>query len=107
LANELKATKNQGASPDLGEEELEEILSETDSPEPEPTLNLVDEIDAILQKHVAADSTLASRSIRLQQPPDGLLQIVVDGSVYEHPNDIEDAGVRRVLKQALKEWEGT
>lgn len=67
--------------------------------------NLVSEIDLILQRHLATDERLAQRSIHLRQPPGQLLQIVVDGRVYEHPNDIEDPHVKAVLKQALKEWE--
>ena len=71
----------------------------------QPGVNLVGEIDSILQKHVIANARLAHRSIHLRQPPGGLLQIVVDDRVYEHPNDIEDDDVRQILKQALKEWE--
>lgn len=72
-----------------------------------PGINLVAEIDQILQKHVSADERLARRNIHLRQAPGKMLQIVVDGNVYEHPNDIEDATVRGVLKQALKEWESS
>ena len=68
-------------------------------------VNLVGEIDTILQKHVIANAQLAHRNIHLRQPPGGLLQIVVDDRVYEHPNDIEDDDVRQVLRRALKEWE--
>lgn len=71
----------------------------------ETGINLVGEIDTILQRHVAADEQMARRNIHLRQAPGKMLQIVVDGHVYEHPNDIEDASVRQVLKQALKEWE--
>jgi hypothetical protein len=68
-------------------------------------VNLVAEIDSILQKHVAANGQLAHRHIHLRQAPGQLLQIVVDGKTYEHPNEIEDEDVRQALKQALKEWE--
>jgi hypothetical protein len=68
-------------------------------------VNLVAEIDQILQRYVASDERIAHRSIHLRQPPGGLLQIVVDGKVYEHPNEVEDQTVREALKNALKEWE--
>lgn len=70
-----------------------------------PGVNLVAEIDQILQRHVQGSDELAHRSIHLRQTPGELLQIVVDGRVYKHPNDIEDVRVRDVLKRALKEWE--
>jgi hypothetical protein len=68
-------------------------------------VNLVAQIDAILQKHVAASDLLAHRSIHLRQTQGDHLQIIVDGEVYHHPNDIEDEGVKRALKRALQEWE--
>lgn len=79
-----------------------EELPETDSA---PALNLVEQIDRIFQRHLAANGRLANRYIHLRQQPGQLLQIVVDGKVYEHPNDIEDEDVKRALKSALREWE--
>lgn len=73
----------------------------------ESGMNLVAEIDHILQRHVAADEQLAGRHIHLRQAPGEMLQIVVDGHVYEHPNEVEDASVRRVLRQALRDWESS
>lgn len=71
----------------------------------ESPINLVDEIDQILQRHLAANDQLAQRSISLRQAHGEQLQIVVDGRVFRHPNEIEDEEVKKVLKQALKEWE--
>lgn len=76
-----------------------------DTSAPAGGINLVAAIDRILQKHVATNEQLARRTIHLRQSPGQALQIVVDNKVYEHPNDIEDEEVRRVLKQALREWE--
>lgn len=69
------------------------------------TVNLVHEIDLILQRHLAANDRLANRTIGLRQGQGQALQIIVDGKVYRHPNEIADEEVKNVLKQALKEWE--
>jgi len=90
---------------DLGIEGPPLRLEEAEAGTSSPGVNLVAEIDLLLQKHIAANEELAQRSIHLRQSLGELLQIVVDGKVYEHPNDIEDAGVKEALKRALKEWE--
>ena len=69
------------------------------------SVNIVDEIDLILQRRLAANEQLAHRSIKLRQAQGERLQIVVDGKVYQHPNEIADEEVKQVLKQALQEWE--
>lgn len=71
----------------------------------EAPVNLVSEIDLILQRHLAANDQLAQRSVRLSQTQGERLQIVVDGKVFHHPNEIEDEDVKQALKQALREWE--
>jgi hypothetical protein len=60
-----------------------------------------------LQKHVNAEPELESRSIRLASEANGGLYIVVDGQVYQRPEDIPDIEVRKVLRAALKEWDST
>jgi hypothetical protein len=70
-------------------------------------LNIVDQIDAILQKHIAADPALAGRSIHLVQDPAGGLRIEVDGHFYQRPREIEEDEIQQVIKQALKEWESS
>jgi hypothetical protein len=86
--------------------ELENVRVQLDSPpRPSGPPNLVAEIDAILQRHLAQDPALRNRYIHLEQPPSGILQIRVDNSVYEHPQEIEDETVRGVIKKALQEWE--
>lgn len=111
LEMELKAASRQGSETGpldvdtlLEDEPVASVEPET-TLEPEPTLNLVAEIDAILQKHLSAEPELADRSIHLEQPPGGVLQVVVDGERYDRPTDIDDPDIRLVLKKALKEWE--
>ncbi|HEX6385715.1 MAG TPA: hypothetical protein VF177_13675 [Anaerolineae bacterium] len=68
---------------------------------------LVQQIDAILQRYVAADPELARRSIHLVQDPNGGLQIEVDGKYYRRPREIEDRKIQLVIKRALKDWESS
>lgn len=75
------------------------------APVAEPKATLAEQIDAILQKYVQADSSLAKRSIHLYSAPAGGLQIEVDGRRFERPTEIEDRQVQLVIKMALKEWE--
>ena len=70
-------------------------------------LNLVEQIDTMLQRYVAADPELARRSIHLVQDPNGGLQIEVDGKYYRRPREIEDRTIQLVIKRALKDWESS
>jgi hypothetical protein len=70
-------------------------------------LSLVEQVDAILQRHLLADPELAGRKIHLVQDAKGGLIIDVDGKRYERPRDIENPQIQMMIKQALKEWEST
>jgi hypothetical protein len=80
------------------------IPTRVEGPEAKPTL--VEQIDAVLQKYLAVDSSLANRSIHLEQAPGGGLRICVDGRHFQRPGDIEERAIQLALKMALKEWEG-
>lgn len=73
------------------------------APSREPTV--VEQIDAILQKHIAADPSLAQRSIHLEQNPSGGLRIQVDGTYYQKPAEITETKIQILIKRALEEWE--
>jgi hypothetical protein len=85
-------------------------LPESDPPSPmeiaSPRLTIVQQIDAVLQKYLAAEPSLATRSIHLEQAPAGGLHICVDGRYFQRPGDIEEREIQLALKMALKEWEG-
>lgn len=70
-------------------------------------LSLVEQVDAILQRHLLADPELAGRKIHLVQDTGGGLIIDVDGKRYERPRDIENPQIQMMIKRALKEWEAT
>lgn len=77
------------------------------SPTPSQSLNPVEQIDAILQRYVAADPELTARSIHLKQHPAGGLAIEVDGRAYQRPREIEDERIQVLIKKAIKEWESS
>jgi hypothetical protein len=70
-------------------------------------LNLVEQVDAILQRHLLKDPELGDRKIHLVQDAGGGLIIDVDGKRYERPREIDDPRIQNIIKQALKEWEAT
>lgn len=67
--------------------------------------SLVEQIDEVLQKHVAADLKLAGRSVHLRQSDAQGMRIEVDGQLYNRPREIEDKRVQIAIKRALREWE--
>lgn len=68
-------------------------------------LSIVEQIDAIVQKHLANEPKMEGRSIHLEQSPAGGLHIKVDGEYYQRPAEIQDRDVQLLIKMALKEWE--
>lgn len=70
-------------------------------------LSLVEQVDAILQRHLLADPELAEHKIHLVQDANGGLIIDVDGKRYQRPRDIENPQIQIMIKRALKEWEST
>lgn len=72
--------------------------------EPAKPQSIAEQIDAILQKHLAMDPKMSSRSVRLRQNATGGLRIEVDGKLYEKPTDIPDKDVQMMIKMAVKEW---
>jgi hypothetical protein len=70
-------------------------------------LSVAEQIDAILQKHVAATPDMAERSIHLVQNPAGGILIEVDGKKFGKPADIPDPGIQELIKRAVKEWDAT
>ncbi len=83
------------------------VLPNPDQPESikNKSLTLVEQIDQILQKHVASDPELNEHSIHLIQGLKGGLQIRIDDTLYEKPRDIPNKKIQLVIKRALKEWE--
>lgn len=66
--------------------------------------SIAEQIDVILQKHLAASPDLAQRRVHLEQNPAGGLGIRVDGVYFEKPADIPDKKVQLAIKMAVQEW---
>lgn len=68
-------------------------------------LTVAEQIDAILQKHIAAVPELAERIIHLAQNPAGGILIEVDGKKFGKPADIPEPVIQELIKRAVKEWD--
>lgn len=67
--------------------------------------SIVEQIDAIIQKHLIAAPEIAEHEIHVRQDVTGGLRIVVDGISYATPKEIENPQIQTVIKRALQEWE--
>lgn len=67
-------------------------------------LSVAEQIDEILQKHMAAAPDLAKHVVHLVQNPAGGILIDVDGKRYGKPADIPEPAIQELIKRAVKEW---
>lgn len=68
-------------------------------------LSVAEQIDEILQKHIAALPEMAERSIHLVQNPAGGILIEVDGKKFDKPGEIPEPEIQGLIKRAVKEWD--
>ena len=73
--------------------------------DPDEPLSIPDQINPIIQKHLAADPATAGHAAKLEQDLQGNLSVICDGKVYERPDMIEDLAVRKAIRAALSEWD--
>jgi plasmid maintenance system antidote protein VapI len=67
-------------------------------------LSIVEQIDEILQS-LLEGTPLEERGIRLQEAPDGSVQVWIGLQRYDSVETVPDAEVRRVIQRAIKTWE--
>jgi predicted transcriptional regulator len=79
-----------------------DVRTATDKP-----LSIPDQINPLIEKHLAANAELAGRSVKLDQDLHGNLSVICDGKSYERPELIEDVAVRNAVRAALSEWDRT
>ncbi len=87
-----------------------EMLRETNltgKPAVDEPLSIPDQINPLIQKYLAADPQLTDVIAKLEQDVKGNLSVIVDGKIYERPDMIEDAAIRKAIKAALSEWDRT
>lgn len=82
----------------------EEALAAQEAARKRP-LSVAEQIDEILQKHVAATPDMVERSIHLVQNPAGGILIEVDGKKFGKPADIPEPVIQELIKRAVKEWD--
>lgn len=71
---------------------------------PPRKLSMAEEIDAILQRHLATDPVLQDYFIHLEHNPAGGLRIRVNNTYYQEPKEIEDPRIQNLIRQAAAEW---
>lgn len=67
-------------------------------------LSIVQQIDTVLQKRLAGTS-LEKSGIRLQDSPQGGLEVYIGLQKYETIDEVPDANVKSVIREAIAEWE--
>jgi hypothetical protein len=82
----------------------EEALAAKEEARKRP-LSVAEQIDEILQKHIAAEPGMAGRSIHLVQNPAGGILIEVDGKTFNKPGEIPEPAIQQLIKRAVKEWD--
>ncbi|MBI5943915.1 MAG: hypothetical protein HY864_06070 [Chloroflexi bacterium] len=80
---------------------------DTKKPEPEKnfsTLSIVGQIDTVLQKRLMT-SSLAKTGIRLQESPQGGVEVYVGVEKYHTIDDVPDEAIKTAIREAIAEWE--
>jgi hypothetical protein len=92
--------------------QMQELIAES-AAGPAPTaerdepMSIPEQINPLIEKHLAADAQLAGHIVRLEQDLKGNLRVVCDGVNYERPDMIEDPAIRKAIRAALSEWDRT
>jgi len=71
--------------------------------EPSPSFSLVNEIDRIFQRKLAA-SSLAGIDAQIMARPDGVVHIRVGTAHYDAPDQVPDVDLRRLIELSIAEW---
>lgn len=77
-------------------------------PEPveeKPTLSIAEQIEELLQEHLAGIAAYRSRSIHVKPSMHGGVRIEVDGKFYEGIGEVTETDVRDLLQGVVREWE--
>jgi len=71
---------------------------------PAAPLSIVGQIDSVLQKRLA-NSPLAGRGIKLQESPDGSVQVLVGEQTFPGIDEVPDDAIKAAIRAAVTEWE--
>jgi hypothetical protein len=67
--------------------------------------SFIDEIEAILQRHIEQLPAPLGSEVHVLTGVDGALQIEVGYAVYGSPDEVPDPHIRQLIKDAVAEWE--
>jgi hypothetical protein len=82
-------------------------LSPAKKPEVEKnvtSLSIVQQIDSILQEHLM-NTPLAKRGVRLQESPQGGVEVYVGLQKFNAVDDVPDEVIKATIRAAIAEWE--
>ncbi len=74
-------------------------------PKPVTTRSFIDEIEDILQRRLLETPLPGGQEMHVRTGPDGALQILLRGRLYNTPDEITDPAAREIIKAAVREWE--
>lgn len=82
-------------------------LQPAKKPEPEKdfaSMSIVQQIDTILQSRLV-DTPLEDKGIRLQESPEGAVEVTVGLKKFFSIDDVTDDKIRAAIRAAISEWE--
>lgn len=82
---------------DLSEDELARLEAERNT--------MAGQIEERLQARLIRTAGMEARSIHIYSAPNGGVEILVDGVMYDSVGDITDAGARSAIEAAIRDWE--
>ncbi|WKZ36723.1 MAG: hypothetical protein QY332_02120 [Anaerolineales bacterium] len=68
------------------------------------SLSIVQQIDTVLQARLM-DTSLDKRGIRLQESPEGAVEVYVGLQKFHSVDDVPDEVIKAVIRGAISEWE--
>lgn len=69
-------------------------------------LTFVDDIDELVQQRLMEQPGFSERYVHLEAGPGGGIRIHIDHQIFEAVGDITDPQIRRLIQEAIREWEG-
>lgn len=69
--------------------------------------SFIDQVEIILQKRLAALPTPLPQDVHVQSGANGLLEIQVGLSVYHSPEEVPNPAIRKLIQDAVAEWENS
>lgn len=86
---------------------VQPVISAAKKPDAEKNIkamSIVNQIDTVLQARLA-DTPLAKRGIRLQESPQGGVEVYVGLEKFSTVDEVSDETIKNVIRAAIAEWE--